>query len=149
MKVVVNDDEKIVLYLYNYFFVYDEKRDMVREIKELFIKLIKYYSLEMGGIYTVLTYENDKYGTVLEIKKQEDILFNKDLIDIKVKIIPKSKFILKTKDFDIFKNYRNIYYFDEEYYINIDDIDDITNVIEFVEIIYTEKDIFNNMIKVK
>ena len=144
------EDEKIVLYLYNYFFKSNDKDIIVKEIKELFLKLIKIYHIKISGIYEVLLYENLKYGTILEIIKKEELLFSKDLIDIKVKIIKNIDIYLKTKDYFILSKYKNIYYFNNYFYININNIDSLINLLEFVEIIYKEKDIcFNNMLYIK
>ena len=149
MKLVINEDEKIVLYLYDYFFNL-EKENITREIKELFLKLIKYYSLKLNGIYEVLLFENSKYGTILEINKIKELLFNKDVIDIKVKIYKKANIYLKTKDYFILEKYKNIYSKDNNYYININDVDKIINLIEFIDIIYKEKDNYlNKMLFIK
>ena len=76
MKIKILEDEKIVLYLYDYFFNTLEKDQITKEIKKIFLKLIKYYEIEMGGIYEVFVYENKKYGTILEIIKKEQWNYN-------------------------------------------------------------------------
>lgn len=150
MKLVIDEDEKIVLYLYDYFFNLSEKENVTKEIKKIFLKLIKYYSLKINGIYEVYLYENNKYGTVLEIKKQAELLFNPDIIDIKLKIYKNVNFYLKTNNYFILETYMNIYYKDNFYYINIDEIDNINNLIEYVDIIYKEKDNYlNKMVFIK
>lgn len=138
MKIVVEEDDKIVLYLYDYYFMSNDKKIITDNIKELFIRLINKYHLKIHGLYEVYIYENKKYGTILEIKKQSELLFNQDLIDIKVKIFKDINIYLKTNNYFILDNYKNIYYFDNCYYINIDNIDNIINVIEFVDVIYKE-----------
>lgn len=150
MKLVIDEDEKIVLYLYDYFFNLSEKENVTKEIKKIFLKLIKYYSLKINGIYEVYLYENNKYGTVLEIKKQAELLFNPDIIDIKLKIYKNVNFYLKTNNYFILEIYKNIYYKDNFYYIKIDEIDNINNLIEYVDIIYKEKDNYlNKMVFIK
>ncbi len=130
MKVQVLENEKIVLFLYNYFFKTLEKEDVVKEVKQIFLKLIKYYKLNMSGVYNVLVYENAKYGIILEIEKTSELLFNPDLIDIKVKIYKDFDFYFKTKDYFILKNYKNIYYENGYFYINLKDITDSLMLIE-------------------
>lgn len=150
MKLVIDEDEKIVLYLYDYFFNLSEKENVTKKIKKIFLKLIKYYSLKINGIYEVYLYENNKYGTVLEIKKQAELLFNPDIIDIKLKIYKNVNFYLKTNNYFILEIYKNIYYKDNFYYIKIDEIDNINNLIEYVDIIYKEKDNYlNKMVFIK
>ena len=136
MKIKIIDSEKIVLYLYNYFFKNLEKESIKTEIKNIFLKLIQKYQIKISGIYDVLVYENLKYGTVLEINKKEELLFHQDLIDIKVKIIIDCNVYLKTTDYFILEKYNNVYYKDSFYYINILDIDNILSLIEYVDIIY-------------
>ena len=148
MRVKILDNEKIVLYLYNYFFKSKEKENITREIKKIFIRLIKYYNLNIGGIYEVLAFENLKYGTILEIEKKEELLFNPDLIDIKVKINHDVNFYFKTKEFSILENLKNIYYDNDFYYINIDGLENTDKVFEYgvieysLDIDYLNKKIF-------
>ena len=143
-------DEKIVLYLYNYFFKSLDKDNITKEIKNIFIRLIKYYKLKINGIYEVFVYENKKYGTILEIIKQEELLFHKDLIDIKVKIFKDVNIYLKSDNYFIFDKFKNIYYKDNNYYIDIKNINNLINIIEFIDIIYNEKDNYlDNMLLIK
>lgn len=143
-------DEKIVLYLYNYFFKSLDKDNITKEIKNIFIRLIKYYKLKINGIYEVFVYENKKYGTILEIVKLEELLFHKDLIDIKVKIFKDVNIYLKSDNYFIFDEFKGIYYKDNNYYIDIKNINNLINIIEFIDIIYNEKDNYlDNMLLIK
>ena len=150
MRVKILDNEKIVLYLYNYFFKSKEKENITREIKKIFIRLIKYYNLNIGGIYEVLAFENLKYGTILEIEKKEELLFNPDLIDIKVKINHDVNFYFKTKEFSILENLKNIYYDNDFYYINIEGLENTDKVFEYGVIEYSlDSDYLNKKIFVR
>ncbi len=149
MKIQVQDSDKIILYLYNYFFKTEEKDIIVREIKKIFIRLIKNYHFKIGGIYDVLVYENKDYGTILEIEKKEELLFNPDLIDIKVRIIKDIDFYYKTSDYFIIENYNNIYYQDNYYYLKINDNLDLISLSEFGSIEYNLDNKIKSMIKVK
>ncbi|MBQ8472180.1 MAG: hypothetical protein IJ501_01610 [Bacilli bacterium] len=143
-------DEKIVLYLYNYFFKSLDRDNITKEIKDIFIRLIKYYKLKINGIYEVLVYENKSYGTILEIVKLEELLFHPDLIDIKVKIFKDINIYLKTNNYFILDKFKDIYYKDNNYYIDIKNINNIINIIEFIDIIYNEKDNYlDNMLLIK
>ena len=137
MKIEVNDD-KIILYLREVFFK-DNIKDITIQIKKIFLKLMNYYHCELSGLYDVIVYENNKYGTILEIIKKDN-LFHPDIIDIKVKLFKNKKIYLRTKDYFIFKTYSHVYYDQEYYYINIENIYNINKVIEFVDVIYNEKD---------
>lgn len=143
-------NEKIVVYLYNYFFQTKEKDKLVKEIKNIFLKLIKTYNLNINRRYEVYVYENSKYGTILEIIEKDELLFPRELIDIKVKFINNTNIFLKTDNYFCLENYKNIYYFDNNFYINLLDIDNLISIIEFVDIIYNEKDTYlNKMLLIK
>ena len=134
---IINAEEKIILYLYKNFFSTNNKEIITKEIKDLFIKLIKYYKLSFSGIYDVYVYENKLYGTIIEIIKKDNLLFSPDLIDIKVKIKKDTNIYLKTKDYFVFKDYKSVYYYNNFYYIPIDIIDnDYLKLIELTEIEY-------------
>ncbi len=142
MKTLILDNNKIVVYLYNYFFKSSLKNDIIKEIKQLFIRLIKYYNYNLGGVYNVIILENSKYGTILEIEKTSELLFNPDLIDIKVKINKEVNFYFKTEDYFIIEKFKNIYYDSGEFYINILDIDNLNKYLEFGTIVYSLEDNF-------
>ena len=149
MKIELIND-KIILYLYNYFFESNEKKQIITDIKIIFAKLIEYYHIDIKGMYDVFVYENLKYGTVLEIISKDQLLFHPDLVDIKLKFYKNVKFYLKTKDYFIFSKAKKVYYDNEYYYTDIDNVINLLNILEFVNIIYNEKDInFNKMKLIK
>lgn len=149
MKIELTN-EKIVVYLNNYYFNTSDKDKLIREIKNLFIKLIKIYKLSFSGIYKVNLYENKIYGSILEIIKQEELLFSRDLIDIKVSVKKNNDIYLKTSDYFVFANYQNIYYKDNNYYLNILDTSNYLKLIEFCKIVYNiEKSDLKPLAKMK
>lgn len=149
MKIELTN-EKIVVYLNNYYFNNSDKDKLIREIKNLFIKLIKIYKLSFSGIYKVNLYENKIYGSILEIIKQEELLFSRDLIDIKVSVKKNNDIYLKTSDYFVFANYQNIYYKDNNYYLNILDTSNYLKLIEFCKIVYNiEKSDLKPLAKMK
>ena len=148
MKIEFND-EKIIIYLYEFYFDTLDKNNLIKNIKKIFLKLMIYYDIKLLGLYNVSIFENIKYGTVLEIDK-EKLLFPRNMIDINVKIFKNQEFYLKTNDYFSIENYNNIYYYKDNYYINIKNIDNIYKVLEHVKIIYNKKDNYlNNMLFIK
>ena len=139
MKIEVND-ELIIIYLRNTFFDDLERKELILRIKEVFIRLIEYYNFNLKGSFECFLYENIKYGTILEIKNHDKLLFPRDLIDIKVKIYKNHRFYFKTQDYFIINKYNNIYYDGEYYYINLDDINNVIELIEHGNFLYKEKD---------
>ena len=138
MKIKINND-LIIVYLINTFFDDLEKKELIIRIKEVFIRLIEYYNFDLKGSFECILYENKKYGTIMEIKNHDELLFPRDLIDIKVKLYKNSKFYFKTIDYFIISKYQDIYYDKRYYYIDINNIDNIIDVIEFGDILYKDK----------
>lgn len=143
MKIKINN-ELIIVYLIDTFFDNLERKELIFRIKEVFIRLIEYYNFDLKGSFECILYENIKYGTVLEIKSHDELLFPRDLIDIKVKFYKNTKFYFKTSDYFAISEYKNIYYDGKYYYIDLENMDNIINKIEFGDILYKEKDYYLN-----
>ena len=135
-----NKDNYMIIYLENIYLTNLDNRELTLKIKKIFIKLINYYHYKLNGIFDVILYENKKYGTILEIKQIDELLFREDYIDIKIKINKDKVFFFKTNDYYYLSKYKNIYYDNYNYYININDIDNYINISEFGKILYKEKD---------
>ena len=139
MKIEEQDDN-IIVYLINTFFSNYERPELIVKIKEIFIRLIEYYNFDLKGQFDVSLYENIKYGTVLEIKKIDELLFPRDIVDIKLKIYKNKNFYFQTDDIFYIKNYQNIYYDGNYYYIDLKDVDNYLNIVEYGNLLYKEKD---------
>ena len=67
---IETDQSKIIIYLS--FFDKNEEFDCSEEnFKELFLKLKKYYKLDLKGYYKINVYQDKKYGIVLDIVKED------------------------------------------------------------------------------
>ena len=99
--------------------------------------------MSFSGLYDVNIYDNKKYGSIIEIKKKKDLLFYKDIINIDVNMYRNKTFYYATKDYFIIANNHQIYYDKNNYYIDINKIDNIDKIIEYGYIIYNLKDIKN------
>ena len=77
---------------------------------------------------------------ILDIIKEDELDFFKDILDIKVSINYESDIFLSFEDYFLVKN-KKIYYKDQNYYININDLEDkeILKLSEFSKIIYGEE----------
>ena len=131
-------DDLIIVYLMDNFF--DYKEDLTLKVKEIFIRLIEFYHYDLKGVFNVSLFENIKYGTILEIKKIDELLFPRDIIDIRLKIYNNKKIYFKTKDMFYINKYNNIYYDGKFYYIDIENIDNYLNIAEYGNLLYKEKD---------
>ena len=83
MKIECND-EKIIVYLHRYKLNIDDIDKLNKDIKTLFIKLIRVYKLPLLGYSKVIIYHNKNYGSVLEIEKIYNSEYNRDIIDLKL-----------------------------------------------------------------
>ena len=105
MKIELVED-KIILYLYNYFFESEDKKKIISDIKHIFARLMEYYHIDIKGFYDVLVFDNEKYGTVLEIISKDSLLFHPEIVDIKLKFYKNASFYVKTTDYFILKEYK-------------------------------------------
>lgn len=132
MKIKYQSD-LIIIYLYKHFLEYDNKDKLHHEIKEIFINLIKNYNLDLFGYFKVDIYENKKYGCILEINKIYSD--NSDYIDLKVILHHNTKFYLVMNEY-YFLNIEHVKYHNNNFYLDIDNIENLDNYIEFGEIYY-------------
>ncbi len=128
-------DSKTIVYMYNYFLNYEDNEKIKDDIKNIFIKLIKNYQVDLYGYSKVNVYINKKYGSILEIEKIYNSEYNKDIIDLKIIIHKDIHLYLVMEDY-LFENEENVIIYGNKYYINIDYIDNINKYIEFGSIIY-------------
>ena len=134
MKIEFKEDKTIV-YLYKYSLSFDNIEKLNKEIKNIFIKLIKVYNLDLHGFLKVYVYCNKIYGYVLVI----ETLYNDsdfEAVDLKLVIYENCEFYFKTDDYFLVKRFDKIYYDDEFFYVNLVDLDNLIKFIDFGEIVY-------------
>ena len=132
---IESKDEKLVVYLYRYHLTIDDIDKLNREIKNIFIKLIKYYHLDFFGYSKVSVYYNKYYGSVLEIEKIYNNEFNREIIDLKLLIYNNTKFFLEFEDYPFSKEMPFVYE-NNKFYVDLENIDNIYKYIEFGKVIY-------------
>ncbi len=104
-------------------------------LKRIFLFIKKRFNILMSGLYYVDIYINKKAGAFIFINKDNSFIRTKE-IDMRIKIIYDNNFFYKTSEYEIIKNEKDIYYYNNHYYINIDCLSEITKYLEFGEIIY-------------
>lgn len=139
MKFVFKDN-KIIIYLNkeNIDFDISNKENLEKYIKELVLNIKKIYGYKILGSYNVNIYENKKIGLIIEFIKKESFDFFPDLIDLKLNIFYDSDVYLKLDDYFLIKKYKNIYYNNNNFYIDVTDLikKDILILSEFGKYIY-------------
>lgn len=125
MKIIVSDDNFIIYRLKNKENIENlGKEEIEKYIKKTLLHIKKRYLSSISGFYNVTLYMNKKYGLILEVNKESDLDFFPDLIDIKLKLERNALVYLKLDDYFLIKDYET-YYYDNNFYVNIDDISDI------------------------
>ena len=148
-------EESLIIHINREFlnFNYQVKEKIEEYIKNLIIKIKKIYKVKISGSYKVNIYQNNNYGFIIELNKQEGLDFFPDLIDLKINMFYDSNIFLKIEDYFLINNYKGIYYYKDNYYIDIKNISnkDNLNLSEFSTYIYGTKlnDLKNKMILIK
>ena len=135
MKIDFTSD-KIIIYLYRHHLTISETNTLNREIKELFIKIIKKYNLNFFGYSKVIVYDNEKYGSILEIIPIINNDFNFGVIDLKIVVYKNIPMYLVFDNYYSLKIFKKCFIKNNKYYLNINDIDNINKYIELGEISY-------------
>ena len=148
MKVIVNNEDSFILF-FNKLNNIDLNNNYEDEFKNIFLKLKKYYNINIYGFYNVIVYINNYYGTILKVEKDRDLdLFYKQ-IDMHIIIEKDYTFLYKVKDYFFIKNITNfnIYYYNNEFYLEIIKPlknKEMNNLIENSIIIFENIDIIKN-----
>ena len=151
MKVEKLDDGKLIVFLNNLYLKknsFSLKNNLEKYFKNLFIKLNEFYDIEIKGFYDINIYQDNLFGIVLELEKEDlDFYgFYDDHIDMKIRIMKKEKFIFQLDQFSMLNktilDYCKIYKYKNKFYVvpkrTTDDIN-IGFILENSKIIYGEE----------
>ena len=134
MKVVF-EDKKVYVYLYNTVINIDDFEDVNNEIKKVFIRLIKKYQLNFNGYNKVIIYYNSNYGLIIEIENVYQSI-NTNNIDLKIVIYKDVDMYLEFDDYCFTKKPKKLIMKDSKYYLDLNNISDITEYIEYGRVIF-------------
>lgn len=108
MKLEKLNDDNLIVFL-NKFYVDKYKFSLIDDLEEYFRNMFKilgnYYNIDVKGYYDVTIYQDNIYGYILKINR-EDIDFYgyyDDHIDMKITILKNSKFIFKISDYSLIR----------------------------------------------
>lgn len=126
MKIEKLDDDKLIVFLNKIYLKknnFSLKNNLEKYFKYLFLKLNEFYNIEIKGFYDITIYQDNLFGIILEIKK-EDIDFYSyydDHIDMKIRIMQKEKFLFALDKFSMIDssilNYCKLYVFKNNLYV--------------------------------
>ena len=114
MKVEMLSDKIIVYLLDNK--KYNEDSDIKKMLIKVFDNLEKYYDITFTSDYNLDLYINRYYGMILEIKENEDFIYD-DIVNLKLNILRDTLFLYEVDDPLEYINYE-IYYYNDKFYVN-------------------------------
>jgi len=131
MKVIPKKDRITV-----YIITKENINDINEYIKKVILTLKRKYKIDIFGFYKINVYKNNKIGVLIDIIKEDDIDYFKDLLDLKIKVYENSKMYLKFNDYFLNEK-KNIIIKNNNYYIDIDNLreKELIKMIEFCEIL--------------
>lgn len=152
MKVEKINDDLINIYFNPFYFKdidLNNKLELIEVIKDLIKKAESRYKLFLSGFYKIKVYPNKKLGVFLNIIKIDDNEFS-NTTDFRIVIYQNEKFFLETELYELFNNVEMRYY-NNKFYIDIDDVDNILPISDMVDVIYGSdvKELLSNSIIIK
>lgn len=147
MKVEIIDDDNYRVFInsnYQSFLNIEDKDEIGKYIKQIILKMKKIYNILLEGFYEVHVYIVKFIGVILEIKNIDSYLSKS--VDLKIIVHNDEEMFLKVLRYELIKDYSNLKYLNNYFYLDIDDIleKDIYNLIENSRIVYG-----NDLIEIK
>ena len=111
---------------------YNEDSDIKKILINVFDNLEKYYNITFNSDYNLELYINRYYGMILEIKENEDFIYD-DIVNLKLNVLRDTLFLYEVDDPLEYINYE-IYYYNDKFYVNAKRED--INLIENSNLVY-------------
>ena len=108
LKIDYNKSEELIIYLFNnqYNIKLNKEDNLEKYLKKIFLKLKKYYGINIEGYYEVNIYIDNKYGIILKLKQHDFDYYNysSNQVDMKIKLFYKKFwFLVDSFNFDLNK----------------------------------------------
>ena len=111
---------------------YNDDSDIKKILINVFDNLEKYYNIAFTSDYNLELYINRYYGMILEIKENEDFIYD-DIVNLKLNVLRDTLFLYEVDDPLEYINYE-IYYYNDKFYVNAKRED--INLIENSNLVY-------------
>jgi len=114
------------------------KEEIEDYIKELIFRLRKKQKRNVSGFYNVDVYQNNHFGVIIEMQKEDDLDFFPDIIDLKINIKYNANLYVKVEDYFLIKDKEKVYYYKHNYYTDINYLEnkELIKLSDFFTIIY-------------
>ncbi len=101
MKVILCDDSHYEIFLNQISsFPLENKEKLEEELKRIFLKLERFYHINVSGFYHVILYHDSNYGIVLNVEKEEIDYYQFSIREIDLRIqIEENPFLYKIEDY--------------------------------------------------
>ncbi len=146
MKIIENSNGLNIIISNKY--LKDNKWDNKDEIDIFLEKVInnlkKHYNVKLNGFYKIKIYPNN-ICIYIEMIKLDDDNYDSNEIDYRVVVIFNKDIYFKYEDYSLIDN-ENVFFYDNNYYINTNYIDDYIYYAEMGELVFID-DIDINKIK--
>ena len=133
---IVNDNNKINIFMLENSLNVNNYNELNSEIKNLFIKLIKKYKLDLFGYLKVTVFHNNICGNYLEIDKLYNSGYKEDIIDLKIIVYKNVPVYLEFDEYPLLAIGKKIKCLNNKYYLEIDNSMDLYQYLEYGKIIY-------------
>ncbi len=150
MKVEENNDG-INIFLNNIYFkdvIWDSKSTIEESIRDIILKVKKYYKVQLKGFYKIKIYPHE-VGVFIEVIKLDDDNYDGSDIEFRVMVIFNKEMYLKTSDISYISDVSNIIFYNDNYYVDLDSIDNILSVIDMGQIVFEDEIDFDKCIYIK
>ena len=118
MKIIINDDINMIIFLNNEYLKIDFNNidELEDYFKDLFLTLKNIYNIKLNGFYYIEVFVDKNYGVILELEKEEleYIDYYDNQVDMRV-TVNDSEFMYLINDYDL-NDIMEIYSFQNNLY---------------------------------
>ena len=135
MKVESMEDGFRIFVQNNYFdkIDWDNKDKISEQVKNIFFMIKKNYHISIKGLYRVKVYPN-KLGVLIIAIKLDNESYGSSEFDLRIIVFFDKEIYLKFDDCYLLDKLKLSYFYKDDYFVNINDVSDIINCVEFGEI---------------
>lgn len=111
---------------------YTDKNNIVKKVKEIIIKIQS--MINLYGFYKVKVYVCKKIGLFIDIIKIDSNY--SDNLDLRVIVFLDEDVYVGVDDYFLVSDVKDIRNYNDKYYVKVNDLDNILNILEFGNFIY-------------
>ena len=121
---------------------WENKEQVSTQIKKIFLMISKNYHVVVSGLYRVKVYPN-KFGVMIVAIKLDNQSYGSSDFDLRIFVCLDKELYFKFDDYYLLENLKLPYFYKDGYYVNVNDVNDIINCIEFCNLISSDEILIN------